>query len=517
MTRLRRTIYLLIACVLVAVIANNVYGRWRKAAQHRLVEAAANGDSATVRSLLRWGISPNEIQADSGPYSGPAVVAAASGGHTETLKVLLDHGGNANARDNVGTPSLYWAVQFKHHDTVLLLLQRGASPIYPNTSKLTASILNDAIAKRWMDVFKLALDRGADPNGVPTDQISPLCVAVAMGNVEAARLLLDKGAAIDAQGFDWMDQERRRHKMTALMVAAQIGNLPLVNLLLRKGASLRAVDQSGDMPLTWAAESGNVAVARRLLPKGIDINTGAGQNGPPLLWAALSGNPVMVHWLLQQGADPNAADRNGQTALMNAVLLRRSLSPAPVPVSCGEAMVRDLLAHGADVNAANRSGQTVLMQAVHGSVSIVTRLLEHGARVNAADKQGHTPLMAAAHFHRADMLRTLLQRGADIRARDRQGKTALMLTLDNVSGPPNLAATEALLDAGAEVNTSDAEGRTVLTYALYSGAPDIVQALVAHGADVNAHGGQPDSPLRIAMRGRQTRIAAILRKAGAKD
>ena len=61
--------------------------------------------------------------------------------------------------------------------------------------------------------------------------------------IDAAKLLLDKGAKIDAKAAGGT---------TALHLAAQSGCLDLVNLLLSKGAKVNARDDQGRTPLDRA-------------------------------------------------------------------------------------------------------------------------------------------------------------------------------------------------------------------------------------------------------------------------
>ncbi len=72
---------------------------------------------------------------------------------------------------------------------------------------------------------------------------------------EAAKLLVDAGATVDAQNKDGM---------TALMIAASHGNIELVRMLLAKGANPAKPDYTGRDAVGWAAEGHRPAVVDAL-------------------------------------------------------------------------------------------------------------------------------------------------------------------------------------------------------------------------------------------------------------
>jgi len=110
-----------------------------------------------------------------------------------------------------------------------------------------------------LDSIRLLLARGADVAAVSKNAIrnEPLQAAVASGEVEAARLLLDAGAAVDA---------RSHGQFTALHIAAENGDLPLVKLLRAAGADPALRLETGATPEDLARAKGHPEVARFLRP-----------------------------------------------------------------------------------------------------------------------------------------------------------------------------------------------------------------------------------------------------------
>ena len=107
-----------------------------------------------------------------------------------------------------------------------------------------------------------------------------------------------------------------------------------------------------------------------------------------------------------------------------------------------------------------------------------------GASVDARQADGTTPLIkAAAH---APVVRALLEAGANVNAVNNQGTTPLMVAAERY-GDFSIDATHALLAAGAGVNVANnGTNNTALMFASGSRSPEIVRALLLHGASTAA-------------------------------
>jgi hypothetical protein len=90
-----------------------------------LCTAAGEGDIGTVERLLDEGGSPDAWGID---YVDLAIVAAASGGHSDIVALLIEHGADVNGRNSAGYCALDAARAEGHEDIVQMLIQAGADP-----------------------------------------------------------------------------------------------------------------------------------------------------------------------------------------------------------------------------------------------------------------------------------------------------------------------------------------------------------------------------------------------------
>ncbi|MGD0248821.1 MAG: ankyrin repeat domain-containing protein, partial [Candidatus Limnocylindrales bacterium] len=108
-----------------------------------------------------------------------------------------------------------------------------------------------------MEVARLLLGRGADPNAVALNEsrVTPLHSAVAAKHRDTASLLLALGASPNAiQHGGW----------TALHTAARDGDQAIVDMLLLRGADATRAADDGKTAIDLAEENGHGALAKLL-------------------------------------------------------------------------------------------------------------------------------------------------------------------------------------------------------------------------------------------------------------
>jgi ankyrin repeat protein len=258
----------------------------------------------------------------------------------------------------------------------------------------------------------------------------------------------------------------------------------VLSMPLFAGGALAA--DAGNQSLVTAVKQGRQADVQSILSSGAKQEIVATQGGAALIWAASHNDKGMVDLLLGAGANPKAVNEFGATALYAAAEF------------ADPAVTKNLLAAGADPNVALMSGETPLMAAARrGNTATVQALLEAGADPNAKEKNGgQTALMWGTAGGFSAVTSELVRGKADVNARSKSGSTALMFAARG-----DLASIRTLLDAGADPNLEIPDWKgTALTIASTMGQPEIVEALLNKGADINHRDENSFTALHAAVR-----------------
>jgi ankyrin repeat protein len=87
----------------------------------KLVDAAAEGDSATVQKLLDGGANIDAHARD----DWTPLTTAAREGKLDVVKLLLARGANVSAKEGGGHTALFWARKYQHHEVEQALIAAG--------------------------------------------------------------------------------------------------------------------------------------------------------------------------------------------------------------------------------------------------------------------------------------------------------------------------------------------------------------------------------------------------------
>ncbi|MFP3873108.1 MAG: ankyrin repeat domain-containing protein [Thiohalophilus sp.] len=161
-----------------------------------------------------------------------------------------------------------------------------------------------------------------------------------------------------------------------------------------------------------------------------------------------------------------------------------------------------------DLEARDERGRTPLyLAAEQGDLDTVRSLLDKGAVVDARDNCLWTPLMRAAQNGHLDVVQTLLQAGADINAKDRDGYHALTAVVIT----DQVAILEYLIEQGIALDVQDDERDwTALMWAASEGREEMVEILLANGADRTVQGSDGKTALDLAAEHHHGKIVARL-------
>ena len=203
--------------------------------------AAGLGDLAKVEAFVK---ADPEIVQQRGPGGAIPLHFAATGA---VASFLLEHGAEVNAQDDRGRTPLTWGSD--REDVVVVLQANGADTI----DIFLACALGDVDrVAQLLDTDLSLLHKHKDPRTG-----TPLHVAAAKGQLEVARLLIDRGAAVNALTDSG--------NITPMHDAAFSGRLEMVQFLLTQGADPTARDaEFNALPLAWASFNGQEAVVELL-------------------------------------------------------------------------------------------------------------------------------------------------------------------------------------------------------------------------------------------------------------
>jgi cytohesin len=320
--------------------------------------AAYKGDLTPVQRLIESGKAQETFE------QGLTLLhAAAAGGHTQIVDLLLANGSDVHSQTQAGYTALHYAVAGNHRQLAELLLANGAD-INAEPGKQTPLHWAVRHPKLHKEMIEWLVARGANPNADGGGWATPLHWAIWCGDVSTAVLLVAHGGDIHLETEEYPD--------SPLYDAIWNSDRTMTEALVTKAGDARAAKWA---PLHATVVTGDIQAIEDLLAKGADVNARDEDGYTALFIAALRGHKEVVELLLAKGADINARldvdarGAGGWTSLHAAARHDR------------KSVAQLLIAKGADVNAKTEKGQTALSLAKeNGHTKIVELLIKHGAK-----------------------------------------------------------------------------------------------------------------------------------------
>ena len=214
-----------------------------------------------------------------------ALFEAIEGGDAGLVSKLIQaNPGASRARHQNGVSSVLWALYYGQ-PVIAGLLAEGRSDLD----------IFEAAALGHVDRLATLLNENPEnANAWAVDGFQPLGLACFFAQPTASRLLLEAGAKIDSPS-------RNRSAVMPLHSAVAAGQLEIARILLRRGAPVNARQAQEFTPLHSAAQNGQLDMVNLLLVYGADVNVTA-TNGKSPLDLALEGNHTEVGEQLKQAA-----------------------------------------------------------------------------------------------------------------------------------------------------------------------------------------------------------------------
>lgn len=421
--------------------------------------------------------------------------------------VVREAANGPNAKNESGWTVLMSAIQERNNTRVQELLNAGAD-IEAETGALYELDKNGVGFVQSYDVNKAAT-------------LTPLIVAVRLGNVEAVKMLLDKGVDVfakDSRGItalDWVEQsiqntsdENKRNDFIAiknllqqtrrednLIEAVIAGDYARVDELIKNGADVNeetdslydvvdgkfTVAENGITvtPLILAARSGNVEIVKRLLAAQANVYQRDSSDRTALDWVNLrldsEQNPAFITSFSQikelleaaQGHQPKPKEDINEVVHRFIDALENGQKEQAI------AIFEEYKKNPEFLDWKDEEGTPLWSYVLDYNNEEISRLfVNSGADLTVRNEYGETPMHLVMAYGNKGLLPDLLKKGLDINEKDSRDQTPLHQVY---SGQTTVETIEAFITSGAQVNPTDKDGYTPLDY-VYSEINTIVAA-----------------------------------------
>ncbi|KAJ8349089.1 hypothetical protein SKAU_G00276780 [Synaphobranchus kaupii] len=378
-----------------------------------LHEAAYYGQEECLRILLR--ARPEMINTRSEKNQTPLFLAV-SRNHVACARFLLENGADPDMPNSSKETPLLKACERENPETLALLLNHGA--LVNKTCGEGWTCLHEAVCRNHVEICEMLVKAGAKVNVSNMYGINPLFSAAQSGQVDTLRFLIKSGADINSQANDGA---------TALYEASKNGHEEIVELLLSQNADANRAAKSGFMPLHITAQRGNegkrllfkmtdtydyensVKIVALLIP--VTSRARVRRSGiSPLHLAAERNKDDVLEVLIDAGYDVNAMLSPDRSKMYED---HRSTALYFAVINNNIEATTMLLEAGANPNLDTFSPLLVALR--QGCIQTVALLVDHGANVNACVPTHPTSFPGTVMFcmKYLSMLKYLMDNGCD--------------------------------------------------------------------------------------------------------
>jgi ankyrin len=354
-------------------------------------------------------------------------------GDVKITEILISHGADVNAINSRGETPLHLAAQWCHPEVVRLLLEHHADV--------------NAIDRNKRTPLENLIIEHTDSRGIPAkpEFYETIKILIAHGSHFTATDLAHAG---DLEGLKSLLQKDPKQinkkdywRDPLLFCAIREGHTDVAEYLIRQDADVDAVGKYGNPALHAAAYAGNIATVKLLLHEGVDVNREGKHGELALHWAA--SRPVgkkndkedsydkIAQMLIESGSSLNVAAQEDRPDIWLAV------GDENPPINQIDDQMKVLerrlntnkqIQYMAPIRLAFGVGDTPLHSAAHaGRINIVACLIKAGAEIDCKNSHEQTPLHYAIAFEHPRIVECLLKAGADPKTKMSDGTSALEL------------------------------------------------------------------------------------------
>ena len=338
-----------------------------------LMMASLSSPSAFFETLIALGADVNAQRTDD---KVTPLHLASSWNHYMAVRLLLEHGADANITRDDGFSPLHIAASIGYFNVARLLIDGGSS--IDLLTKTGRTPLRMAVESKHYMIARLLLDHGADVNIPANDGYTPFHCAASQGCSLTAELLIEKVSNVNL---------RTKRGRTPLYIAVKNQHEQLIKLLLERKA---------DVSMGYSEDSKE----RIYLVRGKD-------RGKPSWHYVLVDKHLLGLFLKKtKGGSLDVKDfgtvlrsgwgKNPPAGTIDQILKEKSAMFEEIPgesllhVACrnNDAVAIDLLVkHGAwNLNPRDAEGFTPLhIAAIHGNMQAVEKLVDLGADASQAE------------------------------------------------------------------------------------------------------------------------------------
>ncbi|CAB0042764.1 unnamed protein product [Trichogramma brassicae] len=448
---------------------------------------------------------------------------------------------DVNYTDESGLSHFHVACQLDCTDVVEKFLELGQDP---NCLPLRARVdppLHLALRHKCPNVTEILLRNGADPNLADAYGFAPLQIIcdTYYNNDATTKMFFE---IIDELDHTVRLKVRDKSGNTPLHLALKWNDKELIRMLLKKGADINFANEEGTTPLHVICEKHSHTKLAEVLEiiddknQLVQIDAQDNEGNTSLHLALKSGNNKAMELLLRNGSNPNVPNAKGLTPLhfmidnyrincemielfftinddiQQTVQINAQDNEGNTPLHLSLKSSNDykatelLLRNGANPNVPNAKGLTSLHIMINKEwidydmlelLLTINGNIQQTVQINAQDNEGNTPLHSAIlKWRHIKAAKWLLRRGADPNLANVEGSTALHIIcqikydLYFYADPDDVVQLLFKINDDkhqlVQVDAVDHLGRTPLQWAVANHLPDVVDALLDHGADLSS-------------------------------